>query len=147
MGHHEIPYTDAEALAAAIAGGLSKVVWKDVSERALSDLNRTTSLDWTDLDLTAYTSSDAKFVIIMAFVNIDSITGAGYGNYYLRKNGTTPAYQPLSMFGYYRGDLAGGVDTKMWVIGLDSGQVIEYKISVSGTIQFDTYIDVLGYIE
>lgn len=143
---HTFPrYTDAEALAAAIAGGLSAVIWKDASERALADLNRVASLGWTTLDLTAYTSADAKFAIITLRMNIDAYTN---GDLYLhvRKNGTTPG-EHLRIIVLSVNAVAGGFYEHYCIVGLDAGQVIEYKIDLTGVAQIDTYIEVLGYIE
>ena len=146
--HTHARYTDAEALAAAIAGGLSEVIWKDASERALIDLNRTTTLDWTDLDLTASTSANAKFAVLKCLIHIDSIT-AGSANYAwleLRKNGTTPTYRAgITVDGGWI--IAGSYFVSEVIVGLDAGQIVEYKLTAAGTVQFDSYIDVLGYIE
>ena len=147
MAVHTIPYTDAEALAAAIAGGLNKIVWKDASEQALADLNRTTTLDWTDLDLTAYTSADAKFAILTLIIAVDSIEGVSGAYIGVRKNGTTPTWYQVVNVASRNGDIAGSSHYATAIVGLDSGQVIEYILSMYTTIQFDSYINVLGYIE
>ncbi len=143
---HHARYTDAEALAAAIAGGLSKVIWKDASETALADLNRTETVDWTDLDLTAYTSSDAKFAILGLRLRAD-ILGTSDTELRLRKKGTAPAAQQRLGLDA-AGTTAGVFHRKQLIIGLDSGQVIEYTIVLGpGGWQVDSIVDVLGYIE
>jgi len=142
---HHAKYTDAAALAAAIAGGLSEVVWKDTPSNALTDLNRTVSLDWTDLDLTAFTSANAKFAILLLRMNIDAHTD---GDLYLHtlQNGTTPSVSTMILV-----KEANAVASSFWehycIIGLDTGQVIQYKITLTGTAQIDSYLEVLGYIE
>lgn len=127
--------------------GASKVVWKDASEQALADLNRTTTLDWTDLDLTAYTSAAAKCGLLQLHLNLDSVTGDAYAYMGIRKNGTTPTYYPIIIVNTNAGHTAGWAPRHFYIVGLDSGQIIEYTIVISGTIQVDNYINVLGYIE
>ena len=126
---------------------LNKVVWKDVSEQALYDANRTATLDWTDLDLTALTSVAAKYALIVLVLKIDSISAGAYCKLEVRKNGTTPTYNNRLDSHYSGGNRAGSNVFMSCVIGLDAGQVIEYRLTVDGTIQFDTYVRVVGYIE
>ncbi|GAI87498.1 unnamed protein product, partial [marine sediment metagenome] len=90
---HHTRYTDAEALAAAIAGGLSKVIWEDTSVAVMTDWERTVHLGWTDLDLTAYTSENAKLAILLLQMSAVTI-GTGYSDLAVRKNGTTPFDYP-----------------------------------------------------
>lgn len=130
---------------AAVATGGSQVIWKDASERALTDSNRTTTLNFTDLDLTAYTSAAAKFAIIQLRIHSDAVGASGYSYLTIRKNGTTPAYAPLIMLEYGMG--AGNTYFLLGIVGLDAGQGIEYKIYVDADFQIDSYIDILGYIE
>lgn len=144
--HTRARYTDAEALAAAIAGGLSEFVWKDASEEALSDLNRTATLDWTDLDLTAYTSANAKRVTCVLDIYVDSING-GEAYLYVRKNGTTPLHLSQALVQAKRGDTAGAKSRLTVPCGLDNGQVLEYRIYIIGTIQIDSHIFILEYAE
>ncbi|KKK78084.1 hypothetical protein LCGC14_2847160, partial [marine sediment metagenome] len=33
------------------------------------------------------------------------------------------------------------------IIGVDAGEIVEYDINITGTIQVDSYIHVMGYIE
>lgn len=139
-------YTDAEAVAAAKAAGLSKVVWKDASSTALTDFDRTEILDWTDLDLTDYTSPDAKFAILGLRMRADTV-GTDDSSLKIRKNGTTPGISPILTMDA-AGTTAGVYQRLVIIIGLDSGQVIEYCIAVGpGGWQVDSIIDVLGYIE
>lgn len=129
---------------AAAAGGGSKVVWKEPSERALSLTGKTATITWTDLDLTAYTSADAKIAIVLLTVHINTsgMTGSAV---FIRKNGTTSPYFPRQ-YGI------SGVDNDNYsygshLIGLDAGQVLEYYLAVSPPANLDMAIDVLGYIE
>ena len=132
------------ALFGAASTLVSRVVWKDVSENALSDENRSSTLDWTDLDLTAYTSADAKFAIVKLEIVIDSYTN-GTIVLRVRKNGTTPSDTPalLGRQGTENANYAWSRD----IVGLDSGRVLEYRLEVTGTAQADFRIYVLGYIE
>ena len=122
----------------------SKVIMKDDPVRVLSDTNRTTSLSWTDLDLTAYTSVNAKQAILMLAVATDTY-GSGYGLLQVRKNGTTPAYMPSLFHPPNTGDPY--VKITQHIVGMDSGQVVEYAITITGAGQYDSYIDLMGYIE
>ena len=124
-----------------------KFVGKENAE-ILTISNRTATLAYTDLDLTAYTSPNAKYAKIGGMINVDSVT-AGANNQAclsLRKNGTTPTWAIVCW-------VDGGVQvagSRVYfsaMVEMDSGQVIEYGIVVSGTIQFDTYMWLEGYIE
>ena len=123
------------------------VVWKDASEQAMLDTNRTATLDWTDLDLTAFTSVDAKLAILNLRMVMDSIDGVAAAGLQVRKNGTTPDYFPTIMITEKEGNVAGATLIQEVLLGMDAGQVIEYKIIIAGTIQVDSMIRVLGYIE
>lgn len=125
---------------------LTKVTWKDASANALADMNRTETLEWTDLDLTAHTSSDAKLAILLLRLRAD-VLGLDDCLLKLRKNGTAPAANS-----YLALDAAGTTvlvfHHQHAIIGLDTSQVIEYSIQLGpGGWQIDTIIDVLGYIE
>lgn len=145
---HHTKYTNNEALAAAIAGGLNKIVWLDNSVQVMTDNNRTSSLPFTDLDLTASTSSDAKLVILLMMMHIDSIS-SGSGNYVdfrVRKNGTTPSRSP-TVFDDGISVAAGSYRRYEVFCAVDPDEVIEYEIGIIGTVQVDTEIQVLGYIK
>jgi len=122
----------------------SQVIWKDASTSPLVDTDRTETIDWTDLDLTAHTSVDAKVAIIKLAIKLTSYT-SGYVYIGVRKKGTTPTYFPM----IYGCNLPEADKTCMNVVlcGMDAGQVIEYKIVLSGTATLTSYIQVLGYIE
>ena len=122
-------------------------VWKDASESALSLTNQTSDINWTDLDLTAYTSSTARVAYLRLKVNVDSITSGDSAILQVRKNGTTPVRMPRCMAKYDNGDRAGADIYAFVLVGMDSGQVIEYELNLSGSIQVDITINVLGYFE
>lgn len=146
MGVHLHPrYTDAEALAAAIAGGLSKVIWKDADANVLNLANQVASIGFTDLDLTAVTSANAKFAIVSLRLHSDISGTAIYNLLGVRKNGTAPTLYPAVRIMHDEPD--GLYRSEVGIIGLDSGQVIEYHLTVATNGQVDARIDVLGYIE
>ena len=124
---------------------LSKITWKDVSANVLSDTDRTTALDWTDLDLTSATSANAKFALLFLRFH-PSVSGtAGDSILRIRKNGTDPVYYNQLRISYHEGAWA---FRQLFVIqGLDSGQIMEYKIDPATDATVTAYIDVLGYIE
>ena len=124
---------------------LSKITWKDVSANALKDESRTTALDWTDLNLTTFTSANAKFALLLLRF-VCPVTGtAGDSRLSIRKNGTAPAEYSHIVTTHFEADWT---YNHLFVIqGLDSGQIIEYKIDVATGATVSSYIDVLGYIE
>ena len=125
----------------------SQVVWKDASQYALQDSDRSTTLEWTDLDLSAFVSSSAKLVYLKLMLHVDSIAADGGAILGVRKNGTTPDDYPASKVDYKAGDRDGiWYRLHAWC-GLDANQVLEYSIAITGTIQVDSTISVLGYIE
>ncbi|GAJ07909.1 unnamed protein product [marine sediment metagenome] len=125
---------------------VSLVIWKDTSEQALLDIARTTSLDWTDLDLTAFTSPGAKCAIVQLQFYIISITG-GKAVLEVRKKGTTTTINDFIVAGAKQGDLAQAELEGVAIVGLDAGQTIEYKTTITDTININSMINVLGYIE
>jgi len=122
------------------------IVWKASPSADLSLSNQTSTVNATTLDLTAVTSADATFAILMLQLNIDSVNN-GYATLWVRKNGDTPAHEPALTVGSNSTDTGGLNRFATVIIGMDSGQVIEYGLIISGTIQVDVVISVLGYME
>lgn len=123
---------------------VSKAIWI-ATDTVLTDSNRSATLDWTDLDLTAETSERAKFAILLLRVSPDTVGTGTYSYLQVRKNGVASAYTPILRLmleveqGTYYFECV--------IVGLDSDQVLEYKISVGTDWQIDSRIDLLGYIE
>jgi len=125
---------------------VSKVIWKDGSETAMSDDNRTEDLIPTDLDMTPYTSANAKFAIVRLEMRADTIGTGNYCELRIRKNGTSPAHVPMLILDKAQ------VTAAVWhyqvvIIGLDEDGLIEYFINPGTGWQVDSDIRVLGYIE
>ena len=121
----------------------AKNIWLAVSASVLNLDDQTVTTDWTDLDLTAKTSANAKIAILELLVKLDSYT-SGACQLQVRKNGTTPAYNVM----IDKGDTAIGLDTLAMVLcGLDTGQVLEYRVRMTGTLQADFEIWLIGYID
>lgn len=120
--------------------------WLADPPQVLNDTNRTADSGWTDLDLTSSTSANAEWAILRLHLHIDSVSG-GQVSLNVRRNGDTPTYTPRIFFTDADGRSAGGDYYATVICGMDSGQVIEYNIDISGTIQVDSTIEVLGYIE
>ena len=133
------------AVSATQTTGLS-FKWKDTSEQALATLNQASSVSWTDLDLTAFTSANAKMAYLQLFIDADVI-GAGDQSYLrVRKNGTSPTHYPKLVLD----KAAVTVDVlhaQCAAVGLDSGQLIEYDFICGTGWTCDYYIAVLGYWE
>ena len=123
---------------------LSKVAWKSWPANVLTDKDRTTALDWTDLDLTSATSVNTKFALLFLRFHPSVAGTAGDSILSIRKNGTNPACYNQLRVSYYEGAWA---LRQLFVIqGLDSGQIMEYKIDPATGATVTAYIDVLGYI-
>jgi len=121
------------------------IIWKDASERALSDEERTTNLDWTVLDLTAYTSANAKFALLQLNFRAQD-AGTAYDSWLqVRKNGTTPDYMPFICINNAEPDWS--MRTLCPILGLDADRRIQYRIDVATGATVDSWIDVLGYVE
>ena len=121
-----------------------KMVWLAASVELVADTGRTASLAWTDKDITANTSPNAKFAILLLRTNCTAYTN-NYAHLEVRKNGDTPTNTPQLMH-----PSATGIPDRRYlsaIVGLDSGQVFEYSISVVATGTYDSYIYLLGYIE
>lgn len=125
----------------------STVVWMNISVRVLTDEDRTSTLGYTDLDLSAYTSANAKLAIIQLVITLNSITGGAHADLRVKKNGTGATYGSLVYVANTNGDIAGAKDYVTAICGLDSGQVLEYAIPITGTINVTCAINLLGYIE
>lgn len=123
---------------------VSKIIWKDVNSKILSKNNQTSDTPYTDLDATAHSSANAKFLILRIYMVIDAYTD-GYLVLTVRKNGTTPTY-PAQILGCNQPE-ANKVAELTTIVALDNDQVFEYWITITGTAQADFSIVVLGYIE
>lgn len=126
--------------------GLS-LIWKDTPETALALSNQASTVAFTDLDLTAYTSANAKMALLQLKITVDTV-GISNTQCYIqvRKNGQSA--------GLYGGLVItenqahnGAYFLAQVVVGLDSGQVMEYALGLSASWQIDAQIDVLGYWE
>jgi len=127
---------------------VSKVIWKDASETALNDDNRTSSIFFqnTELDLTAFTSANAKFAIVRMDFKAD-VVGSGDDCYFsIRKNGTTPTHYPRVAM-HKTSAIVGFRYYEVAIIGLDEDRKIQYQIDVTTGWTVDSDIKVLGYIE
>ncbi len=140
------PTDDQEPATKGYTDTLSKVVWKDASQTALNDDNRTSSITWTLLDLIARTSPNAKFAIVRMDLQARVVGIGADSDLKIRKHGTSPAYYPRLIL-----DKAGTTPYvfkyMMAIIGLGQGQKIDYAIDVGTNWTIDSDIKVLGYIE
>jgi hypothetical protein len=125
----------------------SLMVWKDASESALSLTSKTTDVAYTDLDLTATTSANAKVAYVQLYLYVNTVSAGGMAVLAVRKNGTTPDNAPAILVSTTKGDAAGAVAVGCVWVGCDSGQVIEYLLDITGTINVDASIRVLAYME
>ncbi|MBA7678397.1 hypothetical protein ES703_86672 [subsurface metagenome] len=124
------------------------VIWKSTAPTVMSDDNRTVGLAWTDLDLNVltWTSDHAKFAILLLRMRSITVGSGSYSALGVRKNGTTPSYYPL-VKPYIEAAANNDRFYAFVIVGMDSDQVIEYKINVGTGWEVDTDITLLGYIE
>ena len=125
---------------------LNAMIWNT----SLTDLSgsMTESTTYQDLDLTAYSSANAKGVIISVTCNrLLGTGGSSSGNLFLRKNGSSVGHHVQTEF-YCRNDSGGNI-TYQWSDMLfcpcDSGQVIEWKVDHTATKIVNFYV--VGYWE
>jgi len=123
----------------------SRTFWLSSSVNKVSDLDRTTTLDWTDLDLSGETSKTARYAILLVRIHVDTSPAATYNAVVeLRRKGDTPADHPRIWVMPHND--AGDWITQQVIIGLDTSQTCQYRIGV-GDGQIDSYVDLLGYVE
>ena len=123
---------------------LNKIIWKDTFGIPLDLSGKTADIAWTDLDLTAYTSANAKFAILVLWVRGQGASRAGLTILEVRKKGTTDSLALyLSTGGYVQWEWK----FTQIMLALDSGQVMQYTLDVSGSDSTDCRIQVIGYIE
>jgi hypothetical protein len=117
--------------------------WIDGDQTPLPSTNRVASLTWTDLDLTASTSANAKLAILRLKIHVN-VGNKAYA-IRVRKNGTTPNNPSILASPW----ACTGADDyfSTVVVGVDTGQVIEYCFDVEAGGNVDFQIDVLGYWE
>lgn len=125
---------------------LSKVVWLDAPvTKTLAD--QTADVNFTDWDLTADTSPDAKLVILNILIAYEIAVAGNFVFAGARKNGTTPSYYPRCWLPANAN--AGAYFENTSIVGVDSGQILEYNLDSDnwGGGKVDVYLNVLGYIE
>lgn len=106
----------------------SKVVWK-TNKTSVGGGN---AVNFTDIDCTAATSANATGV----FLHLSSVGGAD--TIWLRKNGSTDASGSVQV------DVANGADQYGIFIGVDAGEIFEYRTAGgTATVTFS----VIGYTE
>ena len=127
-----------------------ELVWKDASASPtpFPIANAVTSVNWTDVDLTTTTSATAKIAVIQLKLTANTVGASGVCQFGIRKNGTTPTYYPIIRIDM-EAPVAGGFETLVTSIGMDTGQVIEYNITMTEAVGWDVTlgIEVLAYYE
>ena len=121
--------------------------WLDTPVQVVAQEDKTSDIAYTDVDLTANTSADAAIAMLQLHLHIDSID-SGWAYLRVRKNGLTPTYTPFIGWEDYHMSAGGYVENIVGSVlcGLDTGQIFEYNLDITGTIQVDAYINLLGYI-
>lgn len=130
-----------------VEAGKSAFIWKAQAEEALTLPDLSSVVAWTDLDLTAYTSSKAKVAYLMLLLDCNSITPEAFVVFDVVKKGTSAGYGIRVRLDSKAGDAAGAKQHITALCGLDASQNIQYYLGFYGTINVDAHIYVLGYIE
>lgn len=126
--------------------GVAKVYWINSPVLSVSDLNRMSTLDWTELDLSDKVSEGAEFVFLQVRVKADTVGTGTHICVAVKKNGTEPQYYPEKILDK-AGTTAGVWKFKDCVVGVDEDKKLEYRIYITTGWQLDTQLLVLGYIE
>lgn len=123
---------------------MTLVHWKDNSSVAL-DLSSSDDVAFTALDLTTHTSTTATKAILQIVLN--NTTSGEYCYCRVRKNGSSQSGNNIP--GAMTPDEAYHSQNSYTtvIVGMDSGQVIEYEIDTESTAAVTAQIIVLGYIE
>ena len=116
---------------------------KDASETVANYPNRDADLAWTDVDVTAETSSVAKMAYVQINMTVD-VVGLIACGVALRKNGTTPTDYPALIVD--DGATVTANYTGLFIVGLDSDQIFEVDFIANG-FQIDIEVNVLAYWE
>lgn len=121
--------------------------WKDTPSQVLNKGNQDANIDWTTLDLTAYTSTTAKMVYLRMYICYPHSAGTYTLN--VRKNGTTTIEDtsPGLRVNRFECVTEGEIYFYDCIVGMDTNQIIEYKIGVSIVAHANFVINVLGYWE
>tara|TARA_Y100000310_G_scaffold246017_1_gene251098 strand:- start:1056 stop:1616 length:561 start_codon:yes stop_codon:yes gene_type:complete len=122
------------------------VKWLSSSIGAMTDSGRTSTLTYTDLDLTEHTSTDCTAVLMMLQIRGTVIGSGNTVELVVRKNGTTPS-EPVMTCLDKAGATANAHQHQFVICGLDDGQVLEYQIQISTGWTVDSAIHLVGYIE
>lgn len=125
---------------------VSKVIWLDESLRVMDDNNRSASLDWTELDLTTETSVNAKFAILKLRVSPDVVGSELVSSIQVRKNDQSLYYFPECVV-RKAASAVGETQFAFVVVGLRSGQLLDYRIVIGTGWTIDSDIQLLGYSE
>jgi len=113
-----------------------KIIWLDSSVRVLNLTANNPLNTWTDLDLTASTSANAKIAVLHITFRHSSASQIVC----IRKNGTTPdaTFRITNQVADQNIEGSG-------LVGMDLGQIVEWHCDVLNASRI--VIDVLGYIE
>lgn len=117
---------------------------------SLLDLTgQTNAIAWTDVDCTANTTATTKAILLNIRFWASTMDGAGdTANFYLRCNGGTDNAETHSIsISYDTGDRNGRFFSQHAIIPVDSGQIFEYKTIVTGTVNYDVEVYLIGYFE
>lgn len=129
---------------ATLVDSPNKVLWKSVKHRVLALTEQDADIDWTEIDLTVATSSNATMALLRMIL-MPRVIGTGtWILYSVRKKNDTGSGATR----YTQNECHAFVtmEEQIW-IGLDSAQVIEYALDLTTDWEVDIWIDVYAYVE
>jgi len=126
-----------------IISTLVGIVWDETAPRVLNLTGQTSNIPWADLDLAAHISAKAKIVFLWVTLTISAFT-SGNLNLRIRKKGTTPGNYPTFYPWPYE---ANAMACQFGLCGVDTDEIMQYDVGMSGTLTYNLFIDLLGYLE
>ncbi len=148
-GQLEIRNAEVAVAAAILNTKISPVpngfFWLANGVNLVTDVARVADLAWTDVDITAQTSANAKYALLMLRISVNLGATGTIGSLFVRKNGDVPVLSPYVNKRCHVGEA--DAENGFVIVALDAGQVFEYTIIVGVGNTVSSVIDLLGYIE
>jgi len=121
------------------------VYWNDDAPQVLKLDDQGASIPWTDLDLTAHTSENAKFALLVLEFTVSELGATEWTNVFFRKKGTdvnTPSW------GIHPAQINWFKINECFTLAMDDARTVQYRLSLpadaSGAY---IWVNCLGYIE
>ena len=119
-------------------------VWLDSDITVMTISNTTTSLDWTELDLSLYVPEGTEIVKLLLNIKIDVVGTGSHSDLNVRKHGTTPSHFPQIKVD--SNSLADVKYREFVEVGVSDDLKIDYAVAIGVGWQIDARIILLGYV-